>query len=77
MTSQTDVQKGIEKIIDYKLQGKLSKAQIALVKQSAQKQLSELQKTSEVSLHIYDKNARSQKVVSISKERNLEQDRNR
>lgn len=77
MTSQTDVQKGIEKIIDHKLQGILSKAQISLVKQSAQKQLSELQKTSEVSLHIYDKNARSQKVVSISKERNHEQDRNR
>jgi hypothetical protein len=31
VTSQTDVQKGIEKIIDYKLQGKLSKAQIAIV----------------------------------------------
>ncbi len=72
------VQQGLLKIIEHKLKNKLSPSQLNLVKQSAIKQLRKaFDRTSELSMHFYDKNARSQKVVSLTKTQEHEQDRNR
>lgn len=75
--SEYHLQQGVYRIIEQKFRQQLSKEQLTRIKQSAKEQLQAMLKKSALTLQIYDKQARSQKVVSISRAPEHEQDRNR
>ena len=77
-TAENTLELGVLRVIAEKYRSTLNQEQLERVTVSASRELKALSReNSALTLQIYDKNARSQKVVAISKTPEHEQDRNR